>query len=190
MIWFYKLFFPAVWITFLIYWRIKAANTKSTQRLESATSGILRIITIFVAIVLLSTTWIPLPWLYQPVWRVGFWPFWIGAAITVSGLLFSVWARGHLGRNWSSQVSIKEDHELITTGPYSVVRHPIYTGILVGFLGVAIAVSEMRGFVVLVLLFLMLWAKLRKEEQWMRSQFGETYATYVRRTAALVPYIF
>jgi protein-S-isoprenylcysteine O-methyltransferase Ste14 len=190
MIWIYRSFFPVVWIAFLIYWRIKAANTKSTQRLEPAASGILRLLIILVAIVLLSTTWIPLPWLYRPVWRAGFWPFWLGAAVTVSGLLFAVWAREHLGRNWSSQVSIKQDHELITTGPYAVVRHPIYTGILVGFLGLAIALSEVRGFVVFVLFFLVFWAKLSKEEQWMSSQFGETYAKYVDRTAALVPYVF
>ena len=190
MIWIYRSFFPVVWIAFLIFWRIKAANTKSTQRLEPAASGILRLLIILVAIVLLSTTWIPLPWLYRPVWRAGFWPFWLGAAVTVSGLLFAVWAREHLGRNWSSQVSIKQDHELITTGPYAVVRHPIYTGILAGFLGLAIALSEVRGFVVFVLFFLVFWAKLSKEEQWMRSQFGETYAKYVHRTAALVPYLF
>jgi protein-S-isoprenylcysteine O-methyltransferase Ste14 len=190
MIWLYEAFFPVVWITFLIYWRIKAADTKSTQRLESAASGILRILIFLVAIILLSTTWIPLPWLYRYLWPAGFLPFWLGAAITVSGLLFAVWAREHLGRNWSSEVSIKQDHELITTGPYAVVRHPIYTGILAGFLGVAIALSQVRGFVVFVVFFLMFWAKLSKEEQWMRSQFGETYATYVHRTAALVPYLF
>src|SRR5271170_2143749 len=190
MIWFYNLFFPVVWITFLIYWRIKAFNTKNTQRLEPAVSRILRALTILVAVVLLSTSWIPLPWLYRPLWRVGFWLFWLGAAVTVGGLLFAVWAREHLGRNWSSPVTIKQDHELITTGPYAVLRHPIYTGILGGFLGVAIALSEVRGFVVFVLIFLVFWVKLRMEEEWMRSQFGETYATYVRRTAALVPYLF
>src|SRR5208282_2982414 len=109
--------------------------------------------------------------------------------ITVAGLLFAVWARVHLGRNWSRSVTIKQDHELIATGPYAVVRHPIYTGILAGFLGMAIAISQVRGFIVLVLILLALWIKLRMEEQWMRSQFGETYATYARRTAALVPYL-
>ena len=190
MNWFYQFFFPAVWITFLIYWQIKAANTKNTQRLEPAGSRILRALTMLVAIVLLSTTWIPLPWLYRPLWRAGFWPFWLGAALTVGGLLFAVWAREHLGRNWSRSVSIKEDHELITTGPYAVVRHPIYTGILAGFLGLAIAISEVRGFVVFVLIFLGFWAKFSMEEKWMRSQFGETYAQYVHRTAALVPHLF
>jgi protein-S-isoprenylcysteine O-methyltransferase Ste14 len=79
---------------------------------------------------------------------------------------------------------------LITTGPYALVRHPIYTGILTGFLGTAIALSQVRGVIGFVLLFLGFWTKLRIEEQWMRSQFGETYATYAHRTAALVPYLF
>ena len=78
---------------------------------------------------------------------------------------------------------------MITTGPYAVVRHPIYTGILAGFLGMAIAISEVRGFVVFVLVFFVLRIKLRMEEQWMRSQFGETYDAYADQTAALVPYV-
>jgi protein-S-isoprenylcysteine O-methyltransferase Ste14 len=189
MLWFYESFFPVVWIAFLVYWRIKAANTKATQRLEPAATRILRVFIFLIAIVLLSTTRIPLPWLYLQLWPAGLLPFWLGAAVTIGGLLFAVWAREHLGRNWSHSVTIKQGHELITTGPYGVVRHPIYTGILTGFLGVAIAVSQVRGVIVFVLIFIALWIKLRIEEQWMRSQFGETYATYVHQTAALVPYL-
>lgn len=143
-----------------------------------------------IVIVLLSTTRIPLPWLYRQLWPSGIWPFWIGAAVTVVGLLFAVWARQHLGSNWSHAVTVKQGHELITTGPYALVRHPIYTGILTGFLGTAIALSQVRGVIGFVLIFLVLWAKLRTEEEWMRSQFGETYATYAHQTAALVPYLF
>lgn len=189
MIWFYRLFFTVAWVGFLVYWQIKAANTKTTQRLEPAGSRILRSLMFLIAIVLLAFPNIPLPWLYLPLWPQGFWPFWIGAAVTVAGLLFAVWAREHLGRNWSRSVTIKEGHELIRTGPYAVVRHPIYTGILAGFLGTAIAVSQLRGVLVLVLIFVALWAKLRMEEKWMRAQFGETYAAYTQETAALVPYV-
>ena len=153
-------------------------------------SRILRVLIFLIAIVLFSTTRIPLRWLNLPIWPVGFWPFWLGAAITVSGLLFAVWGREYLGTNWSRSVTIKQGHELITSGPYAVVRHPIYTGILTGFLGMAIAVSQVRGFIALALIFLALWIKLRLEEQWMRSQFGETYVAYARHTAALVPYLF
>ena len=190
MLWFFESFFPVVWIAFLLYWRIKAAHTKSTQRLEPAASRILRALALLIVIVLLSTTHIPLPWLYRQLWPSGIWPFGVGAVLTVVGLLFSVWARHHLGSNWSSSVTIKQSHELIVTGPYTLVRHPIYTGILTGFLGTAIALSQVRGVIGFVLIFLVLWVKLRLEEQWMRSQFGETYATYADRTTALVPYLF
>src|ERR1700689_5487996 len=148
MLWFYESFFPAIWILFLVYWQIKAAKTKITQRLEPAASRILRVFIFLIAIALLSTTRIPLPWLYLQLWPVGFWPFWLGAAVMIAGLLFAVWAREHLGRNWTRSVTIKQDHELIATGPYAVVRHPIYTGILTGFLGMAIAISQVRGFIV------------------------------------------
>jgi len=190
MLWFYELFFPVVWIVFFIYWQIKAANTKTTQRLEPASSRILRIFIFLVAITMLSTTRIPLAWLYRQLWPQGLLFFWLGAAVTVGGLLFAVWARVHLGRNWSRSVTIKQDHELITSGPYSVVRHPIYTGILAGFVGMAIAIGQVRGLIVLALIFFAFWLKFRMEEQWMRSQFGETYAAYSSHTAALVPYLF
>lgn len=190
MLWFYELFFPVLWVFFFLYWQIKAANTKNTQRLEPAASRILRVFIFLVAITLLSTTRIPLPLLYFQLWPAGLWVFWCGAAITIAGLLFAVWAREHLGRNWSRSVTIKQDHELITSGPYSMVRHPIYTGILTGFLGMAIAISQVRGFLVLALIFLAFWIKLRMEEKWMHSQFGQTYATYAGQTAALVPYLF
>lgn len=193
MLRFYEFFFPVVWIVFLLYWQIiwaKTAVPKTTQRLEPAASRILRVFAFLIAIALLSTTRIPLPWLYRHLWTSGIWSFWIGAAVTVAGLLFAVWARRYLGSNWSRAVTIKQDHELITAGPYALVRHPIYTGILTGFLGTAIALSQTRGFIAFAVVFLALWAKFRMEEKWMRSQFGETYATYARHTAALVPYLF
>ena len=189
MLWFYEWFFPAVWVIFLLYWQIKAVNTKSTQRLEPASSRLLRVFIFLIAIVLLMTTRIPLPWLYLQLWPTGLWPFWLGAIVMIAGLLFAVWARQHLGSNWSRSVTIKQSHDLITTGPYAVVRHPIYTGILAGFLGSAIALSQVRGFIAFTLIFLALWMKFRMEEQWMRAQFGETYANYARHTAALVPYV-
>ncbi|GGA59755.1 protein-S-isoprenylcysteine methyltransferase [Edaphobacter acidisoli] len=193
MLWFYEAFFPVVWIVFLVYWQIVWARTgdsKTVQRNEPVASRLVRALTFVIVIILLSTNWVPLHWLYRQLWPVGLWSFWIGAAVTVAGLLFAVWARVHLGSNWSRLVTIKQGHELITTGPYALVRHPIYTGILTGFLGTAIALSEVRGFVAFVLVFAVLWAKFRMEEQWMRSQFGGTYAAYAQKTAALVPYLF
>src|SRR5580698_1095933 len=163
MLWFYESFFPVIWIAFLLYWQIKAINTKATKRLEPAASRILRVFIFLIAFVLLWSTRIPLPWLYLQLWPRGLLPFWLGAAVTIAGLLFAVWAREHLGRNWSRSVTIKQDHDLITTGPYAVVRHPIYTGILAGFLGMTLAVAEMRGILAFILVSLMLWSKLRRE---------------------------
>jgi hypothetical protein len=84
MLWFFESFFPVVWIAFLLYWQIKAADTKTTQRLEPATSRILRALAFLIVIVLLSTTRIPLPWLYRQLWPSGIWPFWVGAALPSS----------------------------------------------------------------------------------------------------------
>jgi protein-S-isoprenylcysteine O-methyltransferase Ste14 len=192
MLWFYESFFPVIWIIFFVYWRIRAFNTKTTQRIEPLAARILRIFICLIAVALLLITpkYVPVPWLYHQLWPTGLLPFWLGAAINIAGLLFAVWARQYLGRNWSSSVTIKQGHELITTGPYALVRHPIYTGILTGFLGMAIAMSQVRGFIVPALFFLAFWLKFRTEEQFMRSQFGEVYTAYAQRTSALVPYLF
>ncbi len=189
MLWFCESFLPVLWIAFLIYWPIKAVRTKTTQRLEPVASRLLRALTFLIAIILFSTTRIPPRWLYLQPWPPDLWPFWLGSTVMVAGLLFAVWAREHLGGDWSSSITVKQGRELITTGPYAVVRHPIHTGILAGLLGTAIALSQVREFIAFVLIVLVLWLKLRMEEQWMRSQFGETYATYAHQTAALVPYL-
>ena len=115
--------------------------------------------------------------------------FWIGAAVTAAGLLFAVWARRHIGRNWSGQVTIKSDHELVTTGPYGMVRHPIYTGLLLAFAGTALAVGEVRGLLALAIACAALWRKLKLEERYMREQFGEAYVEYTRRVAAIIPFL-
>src|ERR1700736_6614186 len=102
MLWFFESFFPVVWIAFIVYWRIKAAGTKNNQRREPAMSGLVRTIIFVVVIIMLATTRIPPAWLYRQLWPAGIWPFCVGAALTVVGLLFAVWARQHLASNWSS----------------------------------------------------------------------------------------
>jgi protein-S-isoprenylcysteine O-methyltransferase Ste14 len=185
----YAWFFPAVWIVYLVYWQIAAAGAKATQRIESVSSRVFRTILLLSGVALLCWPRLPIAWLYQHFLPGSAWAFFLSAAITVAGLLFSVWARVTLGTNWSRSVTIKKNHELITTGPYTLVRHPIYTGILAGFLGSAIATTQFRGILAFVLVFLSLWYKLRLEEKWMRSQFGDTYADYSRHTAALIPWL-
>ena len=117
------------------------------------------------------------------------WTFWGGAVLTLAGLLVTVWARVHLGRNWSGTITVKQDHELITSGPYRLVRRPIYSGLLLAFMGGALARGEWRGIVAVVLTFWAFWWKLRTEEQWMREQFGLAYEEYAHRVAALVPFV-
>lgn len=189
MLLFYESFFPVVWVVFLLYWRIKSADTKATEQLEPAASRTIRSVVFLIAIALMALPRIPLPWLYRPLLPQGLGAFWIGAAVTIAGLLFAIWARNHLGANWSQAVTIKQDHQLIMSGPYALVRHPIYTGILTGFLGSAIALAQLRGLLAFVVVFLALWYKLRMEEHWMRRQFGAAWEAYSRRTAALVPFV-
>lgn len=86
-------------------------------------------------------------------------------------------------------MSIKKDHDLITTGPYALVRHPIYTGLLVALLGSAVPLSEWRGLLAVAFISAALWSKLRLEEKWMRAQFGEAYEAYSRSVPALVPFL-
>jgi protein-S-isoprenylcysteine O-methyltransferase Ste14 len=112
-----------------------------------------------------------------------------GVILLALGLGFSVWARRHLGRNWSAHVVVKEDHALVRSGPYRYVRHPIYTGLLLAFLGMALTVGEWRALVGLAFLLLSFMLKSREEESRMRETFPE-YQEYQRRTAALVPYVY
>lgn len=184
----YHYLITALWVTFLVYWQIMAIRVKATQQLEPIASRVVRVLMFGAGIVLLSFP-LPAAWLNLRLWAVGRVVFWAGFAITLAGLLFSVWARVHLGRNWSRSVTIKEGHELIVSGPYALVRHPIYSGLFLGFLGTVLVIAEVRAALGFALIFLPLLYKLRLEEKWMRAQFGAAYEAYSERVAALVPYL-
>jgi protein-S-isoprenylcysteine O-methyltransferase Ste14 len=178
-----------MWCGYVAYWYALSRQVKQTERTEPATSRLARTLVILLAFALLVIprfTFSPLNRRFLPQQP---WTFWTGAAITAAGLLFSVWARIHLGQNWSQEVTLKQDHELITGGPYAFVRHPIYTGLLLAILGSAIARGEWRGLLALALIFVVLWRKLKLEEEWMRARFGQEYETYVSRVRALVPFV-
>ena len=113
----------------------------------------------------------------------------IGLALTLAGTGFAIWARAYLGQNWSSNVTIKEDHRLIQTGPYAVVRHPIYSGFLLAFLGTALAFGQVRGLVAWALAFVGWRLKSRMEEEFMQQRFGAEYADYKRRVRELIPFV-
>ena len=112
-----------------------------------------------------------------------------GVLLVAAGLGFSVWARIHLGRNWSAEVVVKQDHALIRSGPYRCVRHPIYSGMLLAFLGMALAFGEWRALLALALVFASLARKSRIEEGFMRETFPE-YTEYQRETRALIPFVY
>ena len=99
----------------------------------------------------------------------------------------AIWARRHLGSNWSGLVTFKRDHELICTGPYRWVRHPIYTGLLLAVLGTALVLGEWRGILALLLLIVAHTLKARREEALMARHFGSVYEDYRRKTGFLVP---
>ncbi len=95
--------------------------------------------------------------------------------LCIAGLVFCVWARVTLGRNWSGTITLKEGHELIERGPYRFVRHPIYTGMLAMFLASAIALGHLGGFAAVLLAFVSFWIKLGEEEKLMLRQFPDQY---------------
>jgi protein-S-isoprenylcysteine O-methyltransferase Ste14 len=113
-----------------------------------------------------------------------------GLLLTFLGLAFAVWARLLLGGNWSSNVTLKQDHTLVRRGPYTLVRHPIYTGFLLATLGTALIIGEVRGFIALGLLFLAFWLKSSMEERFMLEQFGSEYRQYRSQVKGLIPYVF
>jgi protein-S-isoprenylcysteine O-methyltransferase Ste14 len=185
----YRYLLPGMWLCWSVYWWALSRNVKNTIRREPLTARALHVVPLIVAALLL---WVPS--VSIAVLNVRFlpdaaWPYWVGAAVTGAGLLFAVWARAHIGRNWSGIVTIKQEHELVTSGPYAFVRHPIYTGLLVAFVGSAMARGEWRGILAVVIALCALWRKLRLEEHWMIEQFGQAYQSYRARVAALIPFI-
>jgi protein-S-isoprenylcysteine O-methyltransferase Ste14 len=179
-----------LWIAWLVYWVLSAANVKTAIRRESKWGRASYIIPIVIASILLS---IP------PIVGGGFLfsyllpkgsAYWPGVLLIAAGLGFSVWARQHLGRNWSGTVQVKQDHQLVRDGPYRFVRHPIYTGLLTALLGTALVDNHWGAILAVLIAFGSFWRKLTIEERFMQETFGSVYEEYRGRTGALIPYLF
>jgi len=112
-----------------------------------------------------------------------------GVLLTALGLGFSGWARIHLGRFWSSVVSIRIGHQLIRTGPYRFVRNPMYTGILIAFVGAAVAIGELYAFVAVGIGLVGIWMKIKAEEELLLEKFGAEYLRYQHEVRKLIPFI-
>ncbi|KVE38274.1 methyltransferase family protein [Burkholderia sp. TSV86] len=177
------------WLLWLAYWIATSKAVKTTARRESTRSRRFQAVPLIVGgalIVLpdLSASALVPDWSYIGPLQYA------GLAISVAGLLFSVWARVHLGTNWSVSVTLKEGHELIRSGPYALVRHPIYTGCLLALVGDVMIGGVWRGVLGIVLIFASLAYKVRVEESWLTGHFGNAYAQYRREVAALIPGLY
>jgi protein-S-isoprenylcysteine O-methyltransferase Ste14 len=108
----------------------------------------------------------------------------------VAGFAFAWWARIYLGTLWSGQVTLKPDHHIVDTGPYALVRHPIYTGILTAVLATMAAKGTLPGVAGAAIILVGVWMKARIEERWLRQELGaEAYDGYARRVPMLVPFL-
>src|SRR3990172_342145 len=107
-----------------------------------------------------------------PLWRTGTALGWALVAVAITGLLFTLWARMELGRNWSASVTRKKGHEFVASGPYAIVRHPIYTGVMVALFATAISMGTVPGWLGALLIMYGFWIKARLEERFLREEFG------------------
>jgi protein-S-isoprenylcysteine O-methyltransferase Ste14 len=176
-----------VWSAWALYWLVSALGNKATLRREPLSSRVTYMLTLLVGGLLIA--WYRSPWgqlLDLHLWPRSALAYLIGLLVLIAGLAFSVWARVHLGRNWSGNVTVKEGHELIRSGPYRYVRHPIYTGILTGVLGTVICSGTLRAVLGLTIIAAALIVKLRVEEALMRETFPGQYQTYCEEVPALI----
>jgi protein-S-isoprenylcysteine O-methyltransferase Ste14 len=170
------------WAAFWIYWLaasfgVKAGRTRWTRFAGARVAIILIVLLLLRLRVLKEHSVNDNPWLE-----------FIGLALFVVGLALAVWARLYLGRNWGMPMSQKADPELVTTGPYHTVRHPIYSGIILAMVGTAIAVSWYWLVAVAVLGAYFLYSAVM-EERYMAERFPDAYPRYKQSTKRLIPYI-
>jgi protein-S-isoprenylcysteine O-methyltransferase Ste14 len=176
-----------LWIAFIGYWSAVAGNAAATKSSEASASRQLHQLLMYGALTLafirlpgLDRRWLPLASYLIP----------IGLGVQIGSALLAVWARRHLGRNWSGAITSKVGHQLIRTGPYRLIRHPIYTAMLGMFLGTAIVSGELHGLLALVLISAAYWRKIPLEEEHLKTVFGDRYDDYRQKTWAVIPWIF
>lgn len=189
--WIYPSVITAMWLAWVVFWLVSASSAKVTARVESAQSRLLHLVPLLAGIFLIEQSPVA-PWRVLSMHALPgtLATYWCGATLQAAGLLFTVWARLRLGRNWSGIVTLKQGHELIRTGPYRWVRHPIYTGLLVAFLGNAICANAVGSFIGVAICGAAFVRKLRIEEGFLRTQFGEEYSLYAAETRALLPLLY
>jgi protein-S-isoprenylcysteine O-methyltransferase Ste14 len=179
-----------MWMLVGLYWLIASLGSKPVARRQSMWSRAFHLTLMTAAFALLFSEEARVGYLQSrllpEVPAIG----WFGFGVAMVGCAFAVWARARLGSNWSASVTRKRDHEFIRGGPYAIVRHPIYAGLLLGILGTAIALGKWGGLVGLGLAFVTWWSKARVEEQFLVEAFGGEYVSYRREVKQLIPFLF
>ena len=175
------------WLILTAYWWLSALKTRRTVSREPGTSRYGVLLIAVLGYILLFTGWMRINALDRLVVRRTYALEVIGVALIWLGVALALWARLHLGQYWSARVTLKEDHKLIRTGPYTCFRHPIYSGFDLAALGTALAIDQWRCFVGLVLIVLGYWIKARTEEFMLTAQFGPEFQEHCRRTGFLIP---
>jgi protein-S-isoprenylcysteine O-methyltransferase Ste14 len=175
------------WITFLVWWTVAALWVKPAREQQPLWQRLLHLVVLALVILLLRGTLGGTLATRELLPRSRSTEV-VADLLTVAGLGIAIWARTVLGRNWSARVTLKVGHELIDTGPYRVVRHPIYSGLLLMILGTAVMAGNLSGLLAVAIFFVAIWLKLRREEALMTANFPP-YAEYKARTKALVPYL-
>jgi len=176
-----------LWLTFLGYWSFAATRVKRRAGGAPWRGAVLRTAFVIGVLVLIRELfrlriWLVVPTHVNPITANA------GVAICALGVAIAIWARVYLGRNWGMPMSLREGHELVTTGPYEFVRHPIYTGILLALLG-STMVHWYPRVVLLPVIFAYFVYAARVEERSMREHFPKEYPIYVKRTKMLIPFL-
>ncbi len=177
------------WAVFVVTWAVAARSRKPSAERQDAAGRALHLGLLGVGGLLMSGAVQPSPldWRIVPA-RHGV--IVAAAVVCVLGLAVALWARRVIADNWSSTVSFRQGHELVVSGPYAYVRHPIYAGLLLMLLGTALMLGRLHALVGLLLCGAALCIKMLQEEALMSRHFPQGYESYRSRTAALIPFVF
>ena len=175
--------FGVGWGAFWLYWLVAAFSMKRGRVLWLRELRI-RALIVVVVVILIRLRVFRGHGLNTDPWRAA-----LGLALFALGLGFAIWARVHIGRNWGTPMTQKDEPELVTSGPYHLIRHPIYAGILVAGLGTSVALSWL-GLIAVGLAGIYFVSSATVEERYLTSQFPDTYPAYKRSAKMLLPFIF
>ena len=180
------LFAVIPWLILSLYWEHAAKTAAPAKSSESSASRSVHVVLTNAAI-LFEVIQIPAIPRFLPL---NAFALAVGVAISLLGLALAIWARRILGKHWSGRITIKVDHELIRTGAYKLIRHPIYTGILAMYTGTAIVSGSCLALLALAMALFAYARKIRLEEANLRKAFGSVYETYSRESYALLPGLY